>query len=116
MKRKSLLIISVLIFCGSLFANDSIPKKSFTDYVGRYKLPENQYAEYASVEMKNDTLYVVADMGSIQLIYIQDETFEIPDFNVQVKFVRDETKRKVLGVRIIYTDGDVDMFGKKETD
>ena len=52
----------------------------------------------------------------INIYQVSDDIFEVTEFNVLVKFIRDATKRKVLGVRIIYKEGDVDIFGKKETD
>ena len=117
MKTKlTLLTFFYFLLSTSLFANDNIPKKSLKDYAGRYILPENQYAERVVVEIKNDTLLVVTDMGPIQLIQVSDDIFEVTEFNVLVKFIRDATKRMVLGVRIIYKEGDVDIFGKKETD
>ncbi len=115
MKLKlTLLTFFFFILSTSLFANDSIPKKSLNDYAGRYVLPENQYAESVVVEIKNDTFLVVTDMGTIQLIHVSDDTFEVAEFNVQVKFIRDKTTRKVLGVRIIYEENNIDIYGKKE--
>ena len=115
MKLIKLLFLSIILG-SSLFANDSIPLNTLREYTGRYILPENQYAQLVNVELKNDTLFVATEMGPIILSHVIDNQFEVPEFGVKVHFLKDELTLKVLGVRIIYTEGDLDLFGKKEAE
>ncbi len=116
--KRFLLIFAIIIipFGGSLIANDSIPKKTFKEYAGHYTLPENQFAQSITIEVINDTLVVVSEIGSVPLTHLTDDRFEVLQYGVQVQFIKDELKQKVLGVRVTYTEGDIDITGKKEND
>lgn len=117
MKRFLLIFVIIIIpFYGSLIANDSIPRKSLMEYAGRYTFPENHLAENITIELINDSLVVVSEIGSVNLTQIADDTFEVSQYSVKVQFIKNETKQKVIGVRVIYTEGDIDITGKKEND
>lgn len=115
-KRLLLFLVIMISSSGvSLLASDSIPKKDFKEYAGSYIFPENQFAQKVSVEVKNDTLLVVAEIGSISLTFVGEDKFEVGDFGVMIIFVKDALKQKVVGVRVHYPEGDFEIIGKKLT-
>jgi hypothetical protein len=116
---KKLLLFSLLMISSSgvsLLANDSIPGKQLKDYAGSYIFPENQFAERVSIELKNDTLVVVAEIGSINLTFLGGEKYEAGDFGVYVVFIKNELTQKVTGVKVLYPLGDFEITGKKENE
>lgn len=111
-----LFVMMILYPGGSLQANDSIPQKSFQDYTGKYTFPDNDLAKQVKVVLNNDTLLVVSDMGSVRLNHLTGDRFEVTDYSVFVEFMIDETTKKVVGVKVLYPEGDLEIIGKKEND
>lgn len=116
MKRKIFILIFSIITFGVIIKADEIQKGILKDYTGRYTFidVENSTTENVSVELLSDsTLKVVATAGTVTLKLLKDDEFKVSEYEGQVIFIRDETKLKVIGVKVIVPIANIEAEGKK---
>jgi hypothetical protein len=115
--KKKILMIAVVISClmGLIKAENNVQKQDLKIYTGKYNFTLNNTPESATVELKGDTLRIVASIGSADLKFIENESFGIPQYGGLVVFLKDETKQKVIGIRVSVPMGNIELEGVKET-
>lgn len=109
----SILVLSMLVILGLLKAQDNL--RDLNDYVGRYSFEyENNSMDDVKLEIANDsTLKVEANIGSATLIFKKEDEFKIFEYDGRVIFLRDSTAQKVIGVKVIVPNLDIETEGKK---
>lgn len=110
------LVISLIILAlfGTVQAEEKVQIKNMLEYTGRYIFPENNIAESLTVEQSNNLLKIVSSIGSADLKFIGDDSFEIPEYGGNAIFIIDETTQKVVGIKVSIPMGNIDLEGVKE--
>ncbi|MEN6618132.1 MAG: hypothetical protein ABFC28_01310 [Rikenellaceae bacterium] len=95
--KRTLLVLSLIILAlfGAVQAEEKAQIKNMQEYIGRYTFPENNIAESLTVEQNDNILRIVSSIGSADLKFIGNDSFEIPEYGGNAIFVKDETNQKV---------------------
>ena len=114
--KKTLTVLSLIIFAlfGAIQAEEKVQIKNMLEYTGRYIFPENNMAESLMVEQNNNLLKIVSSIGSADLKFIGNDSFQIPEYGGNAIFVKDETNQKVIGIKVSIPMGNIDLEGVKE--
>lgn len=116
MKKKLLLIALIIVsLAGLLKAGENDQKQNLKIYTGKYNFVLNNTPESVNVELNGDTLRIISSIGSADLKFIENESFGIPQYGGLVVFLKDETKQKVVGIKVSIPMGNIDLEGVKET-
>lgn len=118
MKKIILLLFFSFVTLGSMIKAYENPTSKLTDYCGKYTFIdlENETTEIVSVELNNDstTLKAVASAGVVTLIHLKNDEFKLSEYEGRVIFIRDESKLKVIAVKVSVPIANIDVEGKKD--
>ncbi len=81
--------------------------------MGRYVFPYNQAIEEVVVNLRNDSLFATASLGTVQLKHVSDDNFEIPEYGGEVIFTRNDTSKVVSTVKVTIPVASIEIEGKK---
>ncbi len=114
--KRTLLVLSLIILAlfGAVQAEEKVQIKNMLEYTGRYTFPENNIAGSLTVEQNNNLLKIVSTIGSADLKFIGNESFEIPEYGGNVIFVKDVKNQKVVGIKVSIPMGNIDLEGVKD--
>lgn len=113
MKTKIISLILLFSVAGIISAFRPTPSTKLSDYVGRYVFPYNQAAEEVIINLRNDSLFATASLGTVQLKYIAEDNFEIPEYGGEVTFTRKDSTKVVSTVKVIIPAASIEIEGKK---
>lgn len=96
-------------------SKNEIPKRNMKDYVGSYTFVQgNVPVDSVLVKLHNDSVLVAeASNGWAYLKYVKEDEFELSEYNGQVLFLRNDTTRIVIGVKVVILTSDIEVEGKR---
>ena len=94
-------------------SKNEIPKRNMKDYVGSYTFIQgNVPVDSVLVKLHNDSVLVAeASNGWAYLKYVKEDEFELSEYNGQVLFLRNDTTRIVIGVKVVILTSDIEVEG-----
>jgi len=101
MKKMFLLMFLCIALSTYCIGQDSA---SYTDYYGKYKMPNGMDVPEVSIIWKDSSLNIDSDMGSAKMDKLGEDSFHMDYQDGSIKFKRDSATHKVNGL-IIYIQG-----------
>src|SRR6476659_10990216 len=76
----------------------------YSDYYGKYKMPEGMDVSEVTIMWQNSSLNIGSDMGIAKMDKLGEDSFHMDYQDGAIKFVRDSSTHKINGM-IIYLSG-----------